>query len=188
MSLRELLFYGPDLVLTKSQTFEAMAKRLPKYRSPWILWQQNKQTHEEAHPERLRHELTRPPGPRPMPPSPQQDERLQHPGILDTGLAPELDQAKLHALFIAHVLGPYDVYKRPANIDRVLASGAQFPIHDPLYLVPSMAAATRNLSFGITASTHTLSSTGLSIGILILQVPDHGWGRTNTAIYWTAVL
>ncbi|KAH7125280.1 luciferase-like domain-containing protein [Dendryphion nanum] len=68
-------------------------------------------------------------------------------------LAKLLDKANFHALFIADVLGPYDVYKGPGNFDPVLASGAQFPSNDPLYLVPSMAAATENLGFGITAST-----------------------------------
>lgn len=70
-----------------------------------------------------------------------------------TDLARLLDEANFHALFIADVLGAYDVYKGPANVDPALRSGAQFPIHDPLYLVPSMAAATRNLVFGVTAST-----------------------------------
>jgi FMN-dependent oxidoreductase (nitrilotriacetate monooxygenase family) len=47
----------------------------------------------------------------------------------------------------------YDVYKGPANAGPSLAAGAQFPVNDPLYLVPAMAAATKNLAFGITAST-----------------------------------
>ncbi|KAL6703110.1 hypothetical protein ACN47E_010172 [Coniothyrium glycines] len=70
-----------------------------------------------------------------------------------TDLAKILDKAGFHALFIADVLGAYDVYKGPANVDPVLASGAQFPIHDPLYLVPTLASVTENLVFGITAST-----------------------------------
>ncbi|KAF2013680.1 alkanesulfonate monooxygenase [Aaosphaeria arxii CBS 175.79] len=70
-----------------------------------------------------------------------------------TDLAQLLDKANFHALFIADVLGPYDVYKGPANVEPVLASGAQYPINDPLYLVPAMASVTENLGFGITAST-----------------------------------
>ncbi|KAK1765328.1 luciferase-like domain-containing protein [Phialemonium atrogriseum] len=70
-----------------------------------------------------------------------------------TSLAQTLDQAGFHAMFIADTLGPYDVYKGPANVDPVLASGAQFPVNDPLYSVPAMAAATKNLIFGVTAST-----------------------------------
>lgn len=68
-------------------------------------------------------------------------------------LARLLDKAGFHAMFVADVLGGYDVYKGPGNLEPTIPSGAQFPINDPLYLVPSMAAATKNLVFGITAST-----------------------------------
>jgi FMN-dependent oxidoreductase (nitrilotriacetate monooxygenase family) len=51
------------------------------------------------------------------------------------------------------VLGCYDVYRGPANHGPAVGVGAQFPINDPLYLVPAMAAVTTNLTFGITAST-----------------------------------
>ncbi|KAF4124065.1 Flavin-dependent oxidoreductase, luciferase family [Geosmithia morbida] len=67
-------------------------------------------------------------------------------------LARLLDDAGFHAMFIADTLGPYDVYKGPANVVPALSAGAQFPVNDPLYLVPSMAAATKNLIFGVTAS------------------------------------
>lgn len=70
-----------------------------------------------------------------------------------TDLARRLDDAGFHALFIADTLGAYDVYRGPANVDPALASGAQFPVNDPLYAVPAMAAATRSLVFGVTAST-----------------------------------
>lgn len=67
-------------------------------------------------------------------------------------LAQLLDKANFHAMFIADTLAPYDVYKGPSNVVPALASGAQFPVNDPLYLVPAMAAATKNLIFGVTAS------------------------------------
>lgn len=70
-----------------------------------------------------------------------------------TKLAKRLDEAGFHAMFIADTLGPYDVYKGPAAVDPCLAAGAQFPVNDPLYLVPAMAFATKNLVFGVTAST-----------------------------------
>ncbi|KAJ4260425.1 hypothetical protein NW762_007164 [Fusarium torreyae] len=69
-----------------------------------------------------------------------------------TELAQLLDNAGFHAMFIADTLGPYDVYKGPANVVPALRSGAQFPVNDPLYLVPALAAATKNLIFGVTAS------------------------------------
>ena len=70
-----------------------------------------------------------------------------------TSLAKLLDDAGFHCMFIADVLGAYDVYKGPANVDPTLPSGAQFPVNDPLYTVPAMAAVTKNLIFGVTAST-----------------------------------
>lgn len=69
-----------------------------------------------------------------------------------TNLAQLLDKANFHAMFIADTLGPYDVYKGPANVIPSLSSGAQFPVNDPLYLVPALAAVTKNLIFGVTAS------------------------------------
>ena len=68
-------------------------------------------------------------------------------------LAQKLEAAKFHAIFFADVLGPYDVYRGPQNTDPVIPAGAQFPINDPLYAVPAMAAATQNIGFGVTAST-----------------------------------
>ncbi|KAL4811733.1 luciferase-like domain-containing protein [Aspergillus spinulosporus] len=69
-----------------------------------------------------------------------------------TDLAQLLDAAGFHAMFIADTLGPYDVYKGPANVVPALASGAQYPVNDPMYLVPTMASVTKNLIFGVTAS------------------------------------
>ncbi|KAJ5550248.1 hypothetical protein N7461_004946 [Penicillium sp. DV-2018c] len=69
-----------------------------------------------------------------------------------TDLAQLLDKAGFHAMFVADTLGAYDVYKGPSNVVPALASGAQYPVNDPLYLVPAMAAVTKNLIFGITAS------------------------------------
>ncbi|KAK2809107.1 hypothetical protein FQN50_004161 [Emmonsiellopsis sp. PD_5] len=68
-------------------------------------------------------------------------------------LAQKLEAAKFHAIFFADVLGGYDVYKGPANLEPTIPAGAQFPINDPLYSVPAMAAATESIGFGITAST-----------------------------------
>jgi alkanesulfonate monooxygenase SsuD/methylene tetrahydromethanopterin reductase-like flavin-dependent oxidoreductase (luciferase family) len=70
-----------------------------------------------------------------------------------TDLAKALDEAGFHALFLADVLGCYDVYKGPGNHGPAIGVGAQFPVNDPLYLVPAMSAVTKNLVFGITAST-----------------------------------
>lgn len=68
-------------------------------------------------------------------------------------LAKKLEAAKFHALFFADVLGGYDVYRGPSNLTPTIPAATQFPINDPLYSVPAMAAATHSLGFGITSST-----------------------------------
>ncbi|KAI9685822.1 MAG: hypothetical protein M1822_004100 [Bathelium mastoideum] len=68
-------------------------------------------------------------------------------------LAKELEEAKFHAIFFADVLGGYDVYKGPANLEPTIPAAAQFPINDPLYTIPAMAAVTESIGFGVTAST-----------------------------------
>ncbi|KAN0060503.1 hypothetical protein ACQY0O_007838 [Thecaphora frezii] len=62
-----------------------------------------------------------------------------------------LEKGRFDGLFLADVLGGYDVYNK--NLDAALRSGAQFPVIDPLLLISAMAATTKDLSFGITATT-----------------------------------
>ncbi|KPM42231.1 Dimethyl-sulfide monooxygenase [Neonectria ditissima] len=62
-------------------------------------------------------------------------------------------EGNFHALFLADMLGIYDVYKGPGNIKEVLPGAAQFPISDPSLPIAAMASVTKSLSFGITAST-----------------------------------
>jgi hypothetical protein len=45
-------------------------------------------------------------------------------------LAKLLD-GNFHGLFLADMLGIYDVYKGPGNIEAALPGAAQFPISDP---------------------------------------------------------
>ncbi|KAJ5769560.1 hypothetical protein N7520_004119, partial [Penicillium odoratum] len=68
-------------------------------------------------------------------------------------LAQLLESAKFHGIFIADVLGGYDVYKGPRNLDPAIISGAQWPVNEPLAVVPVMAAATKNIGFGVTVTT-----------------------------------
>ncbi|KAF7594746.1 hypothetical protein BBP40_008453 [Aspergillus hancockii] len=70
-----------------------------------------------------------------------------------TGLAQLLESAKFHGIFIADVLGGYDVYKGPRNLDPAIISGAQWPVNEPLAIVPAMAAVTKNIGFGVTVTT-----------------------------------
>lgn len=66
-------------------------------------------------------------------------------------LARQLEAGKFHGMFIADVLGGYDVYD--STLDHAVKSGAQWPVNEPLSLVPAMAAATESLGFGCTVST-----------------------------------
>ncbi|KAL1586325.1 hypothetical protein WHR41_05437 [Cladosporium halotolerans] len=65
-------------------------------------------------------------------------------------LAKFLDENGFHGIFFADVLGIYDVYNGDGP---ALKSGAQVPILDISLLVSALAHATKNISFGITAST-----------------------------------
>lgn len=56
-------------------------------------------------------------------------------------------------MFIADVLGGYDVYGGPRNLAPAAASGAQWPVNEPLAVIPAMAGATESLGFGVTVST-----------------------------------
>ena len=67
-----------------------------------------------------------------------------------TGLARTLERGCLDGLFLADVLGPYDVFG--AAPDAALRHAAQVPLGDPMLLVPAMAAVTEHLGFGVTAS------------------------------------
>lgn len=67
-----------------------------------------------------------------------------------TNLAQLLERGGFDGLFIADVVGVYDVYG--GSPDAALASAAQIPVGDPLLLVSAMAAVTRHLGFGVTAN------------------------------------
>ncbi len=61
-----------------------------------------------------------------------------------------IERGKLDALFLADVIGVYDVYQgRP---DAAIRTGSQTPINDPFVLISAMASVTRNIGFGVTAN------------------------------------
>lgn len=68
-------------------------------------------------------------------------------------LAKLLEKGKFNSVFFADVLGPYDVYNGPGNFGPVAKAASQFPLSDPTYFIPLMASVTKNLAFGVTAST-----------------------------------
>ncbi|MCX8253068.1 Dimethyl-sulfide monooxygenase [Beijerinckiaceae bacterium RH AL1] len=65
-------------------------------------------------------------------------------------LARLLERGKFDAMFIADVLGVYDVYG--GSPDAALRSGVQVPVNDPMMLVSAMALVTEHLGFGVTAN------------------------------------
>jgi len=65
-------------------------------------------------------------------------------------LAKTLERGKFDGLFIADVLGVYDVLND--NAEAALRHSAQIPVNDPLQVVPTMAYETEHLGFGLTAS------------------------------------
>ena len=65
-------------------------------------------------------------------------------------MAKLLERGKFDALFLADVLGVYDVYRGSA--DAAIANAVQVPVNDPLLLIPAMAYVTRNLGFGVTCA------------------------------------
>lgn len=68
-----------------------------------------------------------------------------------TSLAKTLERGLFDAVFIADIVGVYDVYE--ASIDLTARESIQLPVNEPTLLVPAMAAATRNLGFGVTVNT-----------------------------------
>ncbi|MDQ0505849.1 LLM class flavin-dependent oxidoreductase [Xanthobacter agilis] len=67
-----------------------------------------------------------------------------------TNLALELERGAFDALFIADVVGVYDVYRGSA--EAALQDAAQVPVNDPFGAISAMAAVTKNVGFGVTAA------------------------------------
>ena len=67
-----------------------------------------------------------------------------------TDLARLLERGLFDGLFIADIVGTYDVYGQ--SLDVTLKESIQLPVNDPLLLVSAMAAVTRHLGFGLTAN------------------------------------
>jgi len=67
-----------------------------------------------------------------------------------TNLARLLERGLFDGLFIADIVGTYDIYGK--SVDVTLKESIQLPVTDPLLLVSAMAAVTRHLGFGLTAN------------------------------------
>jgi FMN-dependent oxidoreductase (nitrilotriacetate monooxygenase family) len=67
-----------------------------------------------------------------------------------THLARLLERGLFDGLFLADIVGVYDVYQDSADL--TLRESIQLPVNDPLLIVPAMAAVTRHLGFGVTVN------------------------------------
>ena len=67
-----------------------------------------------------------------------------------TGMARLLERGLFDGLFLADVLGIYDVHG--GSGDAAIRHGVQVPLLDPMLLVPAMAAVTQHLGFGVTVN------------------------------------
>ncbi len=67
-----------------------------------------------------------------------------------TDLARTLERGRFDAIFLADVLGVYDVYGGGPEV--ALERAIQVPVGDPLPLVPAMAVVTEHLGFGVTCT------------------------------------
>jgi long-chain alkane monooxygenase len=67
-----------------------------------------------------------------------------------TGLARTLERGLFDGIFLADIVGAYDVYQ--GSLDLTLKEAIQLPMLDPMLVVPAMAAATQHLGFGVTVN------------------------------------
>ena len=65
-------------------------------------------------------------------------------------LARTLERGLFDGLFLADVLGVYDVFG--GGPEAALRHATQTPVNDPLLLIPAMATATEHLGFGVTVT------------------------------------
>ncbi|WP_028749145.1 LLM class flavin-dependent oxidoreductase [Rhizobium mesoamericanum] len=67
-------------------------------------------------------------------------------------LAKTLERGLFDGIFLADIVGVYDVYQGSADL--TLRESIQLPVNDPLLLISAMAAVTRHLGFGVTVNVN----------------------------------
>ena len=65
-------------------------------------------------------------------------------------LAQILEKGRFDAIFIADVLGTYDVYN--GSRDAAVRQGAQSPVNDPMFSRTTYVSSDKTFGFGVTAS------------------------------------
>ena len=94
-------------------------------------------------------------------------------------LARIAESAGFEAIFLADVIGAYDVYKNSAA--PAIREGLQIPNNDPMLVIPAMATVAERLGFGVTFSTSYESPFAFARRMSTL---DH---LTNGRIGWNIV-
>jgi len=91
------------------------------------------------------------------------DDRMVDYKHLDVwvNLAKLLERGKFDALFLADVVGVYDVFR--GSREAAARTATQLPVNDPMLLIPAMAHASEHLGFGFTSG--------------ILQYPPYSFAR-----------
>lgn len=79
-------------------------------------------------------------------------DRARHYTDLDywADMARTLERGCIDAVFLADVLGVYDVFA--GSPDAALRHAVQVPVNDPTLIIPPMAMVTKNLGFGVTCT------------------------------------
>jgi FMN-dependent oxidoreductase (nitrilotriacetate monooxygenase family) len=67
-----------------------------------------------------------------------------------TELAQTLESGGFTGIFLADILGQYDIYG--GNADAAMRGGVQYPILDPTLIISALAAATTTIGVGVTVS------------------------------------
>jgi FMN-dependent oxidoreductase (nitrilotriacetate monooxygenase family) len=96
-----------------------------------------------------------------------------------TDIAKTLERGLFDGIFIADIIGYYDVYQR--NVDLTLRESIQLPVNDPWLIISAMAAVTQHLGFGVTSTISAESPYTFARKISTL---DH---LTNGRIGWNIV-
>ncbi len=65
-------------------------------------------------------------------------------------LAKLLERGYFDSVFIADVVGVYDLYR--GSVETALLDADQVPVNDPFFQVPAMATVTQHLGFGVTSA------------------------------------
>lgn len=65
-------------------------------------------------------------------------------------LAKLLERGYFDSVFIADVVGVYDIYR--GSVETSLLDADQVPVNDPFFQVPAMATVTQHLGFGVTSA------------------------------------